>query len=220
MYLVSDALQGGIIVLDGYPIGWLILCIAVGYFAKGKGKNAFAWGIGAFFFSPFLAAILLALSKDDKIKEQVVQVAMEQQQLKDRVAMGEIATNKKIQAVEQSIGTLGTGVEKLQNTTNQDLIAGGRTCPNCGQIIKRNAAICRYCGTEIEEQAMVECPFCKELIRADATRCKYCRSEVSPNNIEQNTIPIIECPFCKELISKDAKFCEFCGGKLPERQGE
>ena len=77
----------------------------------------------------------------------------------------EIATNKKIQAVEQSIGTLGTGVEKLQNTTNQDLIAGGRTCPNCGQIIKRNAAICRYCGTEIEEQAMVECPFCKELIR-------------------------------------------------------
>lgn len=206
--------------LDGFSFGWFILCVAVGYFAKSKGKNAFAWGIGAFFFSPFLAAILLALAKDDKIKEQVVQVAMEQQQLKDRVAMGEIATNKKIQAVEQSIGTLKISPENLQNTTFSDLIEGGKICPSCGKAIKFNAVKCRYCGAEIKEQEMVECPFCKELIRADATICKYCKSEVSPDTTAENPIQSRECPFCKKIVSEDAKFCEFCGERLPERQRE
>ncbi len=199
--------------LEGYSLGWLIMCFAVGYFAKGKGRNGIAWGIGAFFFSPILAGIILAVLKDKKLKEQVEQVSMEQQQLKDRVAMGEISNNKKIQAVEQSLGRLETNNGTLESPVQQDLISGGSICPNCGKIIKQDAVKCRYCGCAVEKKAMVECPFCKELIRADATKCKYCRSEITPSTkIERANM--IECPSCKELVSADAKFCEFCGNKL------
>ncbi len=200
--------------LYGYSFSWLFLCFAVGYFATTKGKNGFLWGVGAFFFSPILLGIILALSKDDKIKEQVEQVSMEQQQLRERVAMGEISTSKQIKAVEQSLGKIET--EKLQNSVRQSFLEGGAICPHCGQVIKRDAVKCRYCGADIEKIPMVECPYCKELIRADAAKCKYCQSEVLPQSEEKSQAKV-ECPYCKELVSTDAKFCEFCGSALAEQ---
>lgn len=199
--------------LDGFSFGWLAMCFAVGYFAKGKGRNGIAWGIGAFFFSPILAGIILAMLKDEKLKEQVEQVSMEQQQLKDRVAMGEISNNKKIQAVEQSLGKIETHSGILAGSSQQELLSGSAICPNCGETIKQDAVICRHCGSAVEKQALVECPFCKELIRADATKCKYCRSEITPS-VKTEMVPMIECPSCKAAVSADAKFCKFCGSKL------
>ena len=141
-------------------------------------------------------------------------MSMEQQQLRDRVAMGEISTSKQIKAVEQSLGKLET--KKLQNVVHQSFLEGGTICPHCGQVIKRDAVKCRYCGADIEKTPMVECPYCKELIRADAAKCKYCQSEVLPEG-EEKAQAKVECPYCKELVSTDAKFCEFCGSALAEQ---
>ncbi len=41
-------------------LSWLGLCCLVGAIADSRGRNALAWGLGAFFFSPLLAWLALA----------------------------------------------------------------------------------------------------------------------------------------------------------------
>lgn len=202
---------------DGWFIIWMACVFAVGYFAKEKGRNPWAWGIAAFFLSPLIVGVALGLTKDDKIEEKVEKVAMEQQQLQDRVSSNEVATNANFKAIESKVGGLGVGVEKLQSVTHNMLEEGGQTCPHCGQTIKKGASKCRFCGGIIENVPMVECPFCKELIRADASVCKYCRSAVTPSYVAP-VVPkaskMVECPYCKELVEEGTHFCGYCGSDL------
>ena len=192
---------------------WIALCFGVGYFAKSKGRSALAWGIASVFFSPLLCGVIVALMKDKKQIETVDKVAMEHQQLKDRVSANEIKTNQQFQKLENSINGLQT--EKLYGNDLNLIESEFKACPACGEKIKRDAIKCRYCDADLSEIKLQECPFCKELIRIDAVKCKFCRSNLSVNNdtivkAEVNT----KCPYCHEAVSEDSKFCNKCGTKL------
>ena len=40
---------------------WIVLSVAIGYFAQERGRSAIGWGLAAAFFSPVLCFILLLL---------------------------------------------------------------------------------------------------------------------------------------------------------------
>lgn len=160
----------------------LAFCVGIGMFAKSKGRSAWGWGIASLFISPLLAGIILALMRDLSQDRAVRKVDMEQQSLKERVAVNEVQVNQRFQNVENQLTSIKKEVGMLDATPQnkqQMLGEGMKVCPHCGESIKSSAVKCRYCGAELESVQMRECPFCKELIRADATKCKFCRSDLT-----------------------------------------
>lgn len=166
-------------------IFWLICVGAVYHFAQKKGKNAVLWGISAFIFSPLLVGIVLALSKDEKQEVDIEKNKAEQQQLKDRLIVTETNINTRINKVEEKIDGLSllNKVEEKRLGSIKELTSDEKNCPHCGEVIKKDAIKCRYCGEDVSEHIMVECPYCKELIRKDAIKCKYCRSVIGEENV-------------------------------------
>lgn len=160
----------------------LAFCAGIGMFAKSKGRSAWGWGIASLFISPILAGIILALMRDLSQEQAVNKVDMEQQRLKERLAVNEVQVNQRFQKVENQLTSIKKEVGMLDAAPQgqgQLLDEGMKKCPYCGESIKSSAVKCRYCGAEMETIQMRECPFCKELIRADATKCRYCRSDLS-----------------------------------------
>ena len=72
-------------------------CVAVGMFAKRKGRSGLAWGLASLFISPLLAGIILALVKDLSQDEAVNKVGLEQQDIKERMAVNEVQMNQRFQ---------------------------------------------------------------------------------------------------------------------------
>ena len=42
---------------------WIALAVAIGYFAKERGRSPWGWGLAAIFFSPLLCFIILLILK-------------------------------------------------------------------------------------------------------------------------------------------------------------
>jgi len=84
------------------------------------------------------------------------------------------------------------------------------------------------------ENKLKECPFCGEEIKQEAILCKYCKRTISKsvehqeNILEQDKVDsngqvceshdTKECPFCGEEIKREAILCKFCKRKIPELQ--
>ena len=172
---------------------WLIFCFGVGYYAKERGRNPFAWGVAAFLVSPLLAGIVLAMLKDERQATNTAEAKAETQQLKDRVAMNETTVSNRLSQVEEKVQRIETNVGSFKGNINagaNNVLLNGNTkfCSQCGSEIKKDAIKCRYCGAELSEVKMVECPFCKEIIRSDALKCKYCRSDIPQMQSDNNTV--------------------------------
>ena len=45
---------------------WIVLAVAVGYFANERGRSGIGWGIAAAFFSTLLCFIILLIFKNNR----------------------------------------------------------------------------------------------------------------------------------------------------------
>lgn len=198
----------------------LAMCCGIGMFAKSKGRSAWGWGIGSMFISPLLAGIILALLKDKTQEQSISKIDMEQQQLKERIAINEVQVNQRFQQVENRLNsnTATTMTVETQNSDSVLLSDGNIHCPYCGEIIKQSAIKCRFCGMDIKPIKMKECPYCKEMIKENATVCKFCHSKLEFDNIIPDSLEVTHdthrCPSCHVDLSDDSKFCPNCGCKL------
>lgn len=210
---------------------FLGFCVAVGMFAQRKGRSGLAWGLASVFISPLLAGIVLALVKDLSQDEAVNKVGMEQQDIKERMAVNEVQMNQRFQHVEKEISSIKQEVGLLDSASQarpQMLEESMKKCPHCGESIRAVAVKCRYCGSALETVQMRECPFCKELIRADATKCRFCRSDLTDGMVseasstESTTVQVqpevLLCPNCHAPIVPGTKFCGSCGALLKSEE--
>ena len=53
-----------------------------------------------------------------------------------------------------------------------------KTCPNCYRVIGQTATKCPHCKYHISGQRMKVCPLCAEEILYVAVFCRYCRSDL------------------------------------------
>jgi type IV pilus assembly protein PilB len=55
-----------------------------------------------------------------------------------------------------------------------------KACPNCGEAIKVDAILCRFCQRGLSSKCFRPCTHCAEMIRTQASLCRYCKGKVEP----------------------------------------
>ena len=162
----------------------IAFAVGIGMFAQSKGRNPWGWGIASLVISPLLAGIILAMLKDQKQEQSINKIEMEQQQLKERIAVNEVQMNQRFQQVENRLDSNAAATRALEARRREDLLLGeGKMqCPHCGEVVKNGAVKCCHCGLDIVPIKMKECPYCRELIRETATVCKFCHSKLTEDD--------------------------------------
>lgn len=51
-------------------------------------------------------------------------------------------------------------------------------CPNCGELIKHGAILCRFCDSGLSDEHFRECLACGEMVRKQASICRFCKTTV------------------------------------------
>ncbi len=151
---------------------WVLLCAGVAYYADRKGRSPVAWGLGAVIFSPILVGLILALVKDLSGEKKIVELSLEQQQLRDRITVNEITTSRQLQDMDRKVDSLGGRVDKLDGGAppvlpdapemrrldtgaeeNVPPAAGTEVayCPHCGMKVVSGGKFCAHCGQILPE---------------------------------------------------------------------
>lgn len=105
---------------------WLILSIVVGVWASRKGRSGFGWFVLAILFSPLLAGLFLAASKN---------------------LANARATIGNATQVNVTIDGHATHDEREEVPYLEDT----KACPRCAERVKKEALVCRFCGHEFDE---------------------------------------------------------------------
>ncbi len=84
-------------------------------------------------------------------------------------------------------------------------------CPNCGEAVRTDAILCRFCDTGLSREHFKECNSCAEMIRVNATICRFCKTNVFTERDNQSielrsignqTTPEIAQSLCREIIEQ------------------
>ena len=148
----------------------LILAYAIGRFAESKGRNFWGWAVASLFFSPLLAGLVLALMKNLKQEEELHKRSMEQEQLRDRVAVNEVQVNQRFEKVEHELSQMHDRMDKLDGgaqsadlaaaAANAALPAGSSVitapalCPSCHSEVRHGAKFCSNCGAPLKKEGV------------------------------------------------------------------
>ena len=69
--------------------------------------------------------------------------------------------------------------------------ADTKQCPSCGEQIKAEARICRFCGTRFEVTTKGYCPTCHALVQADENgACRQCGGTLIDRQVESTPLPM------------------------------
>lgn len=143
---------------------FIAFAVGIGMFAKKKGRSPWGWGIASLFISPLLAGIILALMKDLSQEQGINEVDMQQQALKERVAVNEVQVNQRFEKVESQLSSIKKEVglleydkseEKVLLTENKqpkELHSEVNFCPRCGSSVRADACFCTKCGASLKNE--------------------------------------------------------------------
>jgi hypothetical protein len=129
-------------------------------------------------------------------------------------------------------------------TDSRPQIISGDTkaCPACGETIKSEARICRFCRATFEVKAKGYCLNCHKIVTVSDGRCQECGHEAADVHFESRMLtapakpPVPKpeptakpkpavikasasgvtkpCPACGKMIKAEAKICRFCRARV------
>jgi len=94
---------------------WLAFCGAVAYYAEQKKRNPVGWFFLAFFISPLLAGVFLAMSKDLKVEEEIKKIEKDNENIKMEMKFNEKFNDYRAKEISNRVNL-------LEQTTNNLLI--------------------------------------------------------------------------------------------------
>lgn len=180
---------------------WLLFTGLVAYFAHKKGRNAFGWGLLAFFISPFIAGIALAIAKDKTVDRKIDNLNKTTENIQREVNHNKEYNGIKQEFLESKINS-NTSNEQL-NSTKKEILEEKVECNNCGEYISSQNKYCPSCGELVIPTGKKECPWCHEIINKKAKYCNNCGKAF-----------FITCPTCNTEIDAKTKYCPECGSKI------
>jgi len=127
--------------------------------------------------------------------------------------------------------------------TRTEVVSGEiKPCPSCGETIKSEARICRFCRATFEVKVKGYCLNCHAVVPVGDGRCQKCGQEAADVHFESRMLtappkpptpklqPALKpgaavipsspaedtkpCPACGQRIKAEAKICRFCRAKL------
>ena len=166
---------------------WLGLCAAIAYYANKKSRSAILWGLIAFFFSPLLAGLVLALLKDKSVQADISEIRLGQQQLHDRIASDEKMTEEQFRRMEMAIQTQQKSHQSIAHT---------------------NVPV-------LNDSEYKLCPYCKERIKKDAIKCRFCHQMLTGTENPVSVVNKKHyCTECGSILEENATFCAHCGARI------
>lgn len=177
---------------------WLLFCVAIGYFASTRGRNAVIWFILAIIFSPLITGVVLLLMKDLSTSSDINELRMEHQQLHDRISADERVTQQQFRNMQGMIAQQNQQMSQLGMQGQTQMLDGAwKTCPYCGERIRKEAIKCRYC-----QQMLTDVP----------AQQGYAQGG-QPYQAGASATPKF-CPNCGAKATPGDAFCNKCGAPL------